>query len=243
MDRIDIITGTLGKAFGCAGGYIAGSAKLVDMIRSLAPGFIFTTTMPPATMAGARAAIEYQYSYKGDRILQQLHTQQTKAHLVAKGIPVIPNPTHIIPILVGSADLAKKASDKLLEEHGIYIQAINYPTVPVGQERLRVTPTPGHTPDLQMKLVEAVDKVWQELGINRVEDWKRLGGLCGVGVEGTAEMKNVWADEHLRLVEEVAPSKMATGARIITERDAQGAEYVVDTVLQNMGPKLVETMG
>lgn len=237
MDRIDIFTGTLGKAYGCVGGYIAGSAKFVDMIRSLAPGFIFTTTMPPATMAGARAAIEYQYSYKGDRILQQLHTRQTKARLAEKGIPVIPNPSHIVPILVGSAELAKKASDKLLEEHDIYVQAINYPTVPVGQERLRITPTPGHTEDLQIKLVDAIEQVWQELGINRVEDWKRLGGLCGVGTKDT-EVKNVWADEQLGLVDSVLPSNMATGARIVVERDSQGKEYVVDTVLET--PKMVE---
>lgn len=238
MDRIDIITGTLGKAYGCVGGYIAGSAKFVDMIRSLAPGFIFTTTMPPSTMAGARTAIEYQYDYMGDRILQQLHTRQTKARLAENGIPVIPNPSHIVPILVGSAELAKKASDKLLEEHNIYVQAINYPTVPVGQERLRITPTPGHTEDFQIKLVEAIEQVWQELEINRIEDWKRVGGLCGVGVD-EEKVQNIWADEQLGLVDHatVLPSKMATGARIIVERDAQGTEYVVDTVLQT--PRMV----
>ena len=193
-------------------------------------------------MAGARAAIEYQYSYKGDRILQQLHTQQTKARLAERGIPVIPNPSHIVPILVGNAELAKRASDKLLEEHCIYVQAINYPTVPVGQERLRITPTPGHTPDLQIKLVNAVDQVWRELGIKRVEDWKRFGGLCGVGVEEECAVKNIWADKQLGLVEEVIPSKMATGARIVVERDAQGTEYVVDTVLQNMNPMLVQSV-
>lgn len=240
MDRIDIFTGTLGKAYGCVGGYIAGSAKFVDMIRSLAPGFIFTTTMPPATMAGARAAIEYQYSYQGDRVLQQLHTRQTKARLAERGIPVIPNPSHIVPILVGSAELAKKASDKLLEEHDIYVQAINYPTVPVGQERLRITPTPGHTEEHQVKLVEALEQVWQELGINRVKDWEELGGLCGVGVEGI-RVENVWADEQLGLVDatKVLPSKMATGARIVVERDAHGKEYVVDTVLEKQ-PQMVE---
>ena len=235
----------------CVGGYIAGSAKLVDMIRSLAPGFIFTTTMPPATMAGARAAIEYQYSYQGDRILQQLHTQQTKIRLAKKGIPVIPNPSHIVPILVGNAELAKRASDKLLEEHCIYVQAINYPTVPVGQERLRITPTPGHTPDLQMKLVDAVDQVWGELGIRRVEDWKQLGGLCGVGVVETEEkegmVRNIWSDEQLRFVEKtttIIPSKMApssssssssSGKRAVIQQETT---YVVDSVLENLNPRL-----
>src|SRR5690606_13941127 len=143
MDRIDIITGTLGKAYGCVGGYIAGSSLLVDTIRSLAPGFIFTTSLPPSVMAGARTAIEYQRNYAGDRRLQQLHTREVKELLGARDIPVIPNPSHIVPLLVGNAELAKKASDSLLEDHGIYVQAINYPTVPVGQERLRITPTPG----------------------------------------------------------------------------------------------------
>lgn len=156
MDRVDIITGTLGKAYGCVGGYIAGSAAMVDTIRSLAPGFIFTTSLPPATMAGARTAIEYQMECQTDRTLQQLHTRALKDTLAAQDIPVIPNPSHIVPILVGNAELAKKASDMLLEQHQIYVQAINYPTVPVGQERLRVTPTPGHTEGFRNELVMAL---------------------------------------------------------------------------------------
>merc|ERR1712000_705342 len=130
MDRIDIITGTLGKAYGCVGGYIAGSAALVDTVRSLAPGFIFTTSLPPATMAGARTAIEYQARYQGDRRLQQLHTRALKDELTGRGIPVIPNPSHIVPVLVGDAETAKQASDMLLTDYGIYVQSINYPTVP-----------------------------------------------------------------------------------------------------------------
>ncbi|KAG8532222.1 uncharacterized protein KY384_003863 [Bacidia gigantensis] len=133
MSRIDIITGTLGKAYGCVGGYIAGSAAMVDTIRSLAPGFIFTTSLPPATMAGAKTAIEYQKRHSEDRRLQQLHTRATRAALVEQGIPVMPNPSHIIPVLVGNAEVAKQASDLLLKNHGIYVQAINYPTVPKGR--------------------------------------------------------------------------------------------------------------
>ncbi|KAL4928708.1 5-aminolevulinic acid synthase HemA [Aspergillus undulatus] len=200
MDRIDIITGTLGKAYGCVGGYIAGSAALVDTIRSLAPGFIFTTSLPPATMAGADAAIQYQSRHMQDRVLQQLHTRAIKESFKSMDIPVIPNPSHIVPLLVGDAELAKQASDKLLEEHGIYVQAINYPTVPRGEERLRITPTPGHTQDLRNHLVEAVNTVWNDLGIKRASDWKSMGGFVGVGVEA-AELENqpIWSDAQLNL--------------------------------------------
>ncbi|KAL4883280.1 pyridoxal phosphate-dependent transferase [Aspergillus karnatakaensis] len=200
MDRIDIITGTLGKAYGCVGGYIAGSAALIDTIRSLAPGFIFTTSLPPATMAGADAAIQYQSRHQQDRILQQLHTRAVKQSFKNLDIPVIPNPSHIVPLLVGDAEIARQASDKLLEEHGIYVQAINYPTVPRGEERLRITPTPGHTRELRDHLVQAVDSVWKELGIRRASDWKSMGGFVGVGVE-SAELENqpIWSDAQLNM--------------------------------------------
>ncbi|CAG7959501.1 unnamed protein product [Penicillium salamii] len=200
QDRIDIITGTLGKAYGSVGGYIAGSAAMVDTIRSLAPGFIFTTSLPPSTMAGANTAIEYLAQEPRERTLQQLHTRAVKKSLNDLDIPVIPNPSHIVPLLVGDAELAKKASDKLLEEHGIYVQAINYPTVPRGEERLRITPTPGHVKPLRDHLVEAVQAVWNDLGLKRTSDWKAQGGFVGVGVEG-AEAANlpIWEDAQLGL--------------------------------------------
>jgi 5-aminolevulinate synthase len=201
MDRIDIITGTLGKAYGCVGGYIAGSAKLVDTVRSLAPGFIFTTSLPPAVMAGARTAIEYQMEYPGDRRLQQLHTRAVKEALQERDIPVIPNPSHIIPILVGNAELAKQASDKLLQDHGIYVQSINYPTVPVGQERLRITPTPGHTKEYRDELVNAIESIWTELGIKRTSEWAAEGGFIGVGVPDAAPEEPLWTDEQLGIAE------------------------------------------
>ncbi|KAJ6140990.1 hypothetical protein N7497_011883 [Penicillium chrysogenum] len=200
QDRIDIITGTLGKAYGCVGGYIAGSAAMVDTIRSLAPGFIFTTSLPPATMAGADTAIQYQSQQPRDRILQQLHTRAVKTALSDLDIPVIPNPSHIVPLLVGDAELAKQASDKLLEEHGIYVQAINYPTVPRGEERLRITPTPGHVKPLREHLVQAVQAVWNDLGLKRTSDWKSQGGFVGVGVEGAeAANRPIWEDAQLGL--------------------------------------------
>lgn len=199
MDRVDIITGTLGKAYGCVGGYIAGSAAMVDTIRSLAPGFIFTTSNPPATMAGARTAIEYQMQYQTDRTLQQVHTRALKEDLEHEDIPVIPNPSHIVPILVGNAELAKQASDMLLEEHGIYVQAINYPTVPVGQERLRITPTPGHTESFRAELVSALQAVWNKLELKRTSDWAAQGGFIGVGVKDAVREPPLWTDEQLRL--------------------------------------------
>jgi 5-aminolevulinate synthase len=210
QDRVDIITGTLGKAYGCVGGYIAGSTKMVDTIRSLAPGFIFTTSLPPATMAGAKTAIEYQMEYQGDRRLQQLHTRAVKDSLNERDIPVIPNPSHIIPVLVGNAELAKKASDLLLDKHNIYVQSINYPTVPVGQERLRITPTPGHVREFREHLVEAMESVWTELGLKRTSEWAAQGGFIGVGEKDTKEPEPLWTDKQLG-VHEVVKEMKASG--------------------------------
>ncbi|KAI1761744.1 tetrapyrrole biosynthesis, 5-aminolevulinic acid synthase [Hypoxylon sp. FL1150] len=232
MDRIDIITGTLGKAYGCVGGYIAASARLVDMIRSLAPGFIFTTSLPPATMAGARAAIEYQMEYTGDRRLQQLHTRAVKEALDAKDIPVIPNPSHIVPILVGNAELAKQASDMLLSDYQIYVQSINYPTVPVGQERLRITPTPGHTKEYRDQLVAAVEEIWNKLGIKRTSEWAAEGGFIGVGETKASAEESLWTDEQLgidqKVAKEIKESKPANGfMETLLERETQDSARVV----------------
>lgn len=234
MDRIDIITGTLGKAYGCVGGYIAGSSKLVDMIRSLAPGFIFTTSLPPATMAGAKTSIEYQMAYDGDRKLQQLHTRAVKEELNARDIPVIPNPSHIIPILVGNAEVAKAASDMLLRDYSIYVQSINYPTVPVGQERLRITPTPGHTKEYRDELVAAVDDIWNRLNIKRTSAWAAEGGFIGVGEEGNVEQP-LWTDKQLG-VEQATKEMLANGhakqgsvTEALLERNVIGAKQVAAT--------------
>ncbi|KAK9469714.1 pyridoxal phosphate-dependent transferase [Lipomyces arxii] len=204
MSRIDIITGTLGKAYGVVGGYIAGSKFFVDMIRSLAPGFIFTTSLPPAIMSGARAAIKYQKDTIKDRVSQQVNTRYVKSRLADLGIPVVPNPSHIVPVLVGDAETAKLASDMLLDRFDIYVQAINYPTVPVGEERLRVTPTPGHGPELAENLVSALETVWTELGIKRVNDWAAAGGLAGVGVKDAKPVKPIWTDAQLSIAPFVA---------------------------------------
>ncbi len=227
MDRIDIITGTLGKAYGCVGGYIAGSARMVDTIRSLAPGFIFTTSLPPATMAGARAAIEYQMAHGHDRVLQQLHTRAVKRELAARGIPVIPNPSHIVPILVGDAELARRASDLLLEHWAVYVQAINYPTVPVGQERLRITPTPGHSAAFREHLVAALDHVWGELGIRRTSDWAAQGGFLGVGEEWGEEAEQAAASSSLNSSRGVpGPAPLWTDEQLgIARHGGGGGDY------------------
>ncbi|KAE9378710.1 mitochondrial putative 5-aminolevulinate synthase [Stipitochalara longipes BDJ] len=230
MDRIDIITGTLGKAYGCVGGYIAGSSKMVDTIRSLAPGFIFTTSLPPATMAGAKTAIEYQMEYQGDRRLQQLHTRAVKDSLTARDIPVIPNPSHIIPVLVGNAELAKKASDLLLDKHGIYVQSINYPTVPVGQERLRITPTPGHVREFREHLVESLDSVWNELGIKRTSAWAAEGGFIGVGEAESQAVEPLWTDKQLG-VSEAAKGMRKGGVEALLEREAKATAAAISAAL------------
>ena len=198
MDRVDIISGTLAKAYGCIGGYIAGSTNMIDMIRTLAPGFIFTTSLPPSIMAGARAAVTYQMQHHGDRCLLHQHTESVKMGLEQKGIPVIPNPSHIVPVLVGDAALARLASDILLKDWGIYVQAINFPTVPTGLERLRVTPTPGHLQKHQEHLFHAFDKVWEQLGIKRTRDWARQGGMLDVEIERKDNLtyKPLWTDEN-----------------------------------------------
>ena len=142
MQRIDVIEGTLAKAFGCLGGYVAASANLVDAVRSYAPGFIFTTALPPAICAAATAAIRHLKSSQSERTRQQECAARVKSALTAAGLPIMLSETHIVPVMVGDAEKCKRASDLLLYEHGIYLQPINYPTVPRGTERLRITATP-----------------------------------------------------------------------------------------------------
>jgi 5-aminolevulinate synthase len=163
MDRIDVIEGTLAKAFGCLGGYIAGSTTLIDAVRSYAPGFIFTTALPPSVCAAATAAIRHLKVSNWERERHQERAARTKAVLTAAALPVMASPTHIVPVFVGDPERCKEASDLLLAEHGIYIQPINYPTVPRGRERLRITPSPYHDDGLIDALAEALVDVWQRL--------------------------------------------------------------------------------
>jgi 5-aminolevulinate synthase len=163
MGRIDVIEATLAKAFGCVGGYIAASAALIDAVRSYAPGFIFTTALPPPVAAAAAAAIRHLKTSQWERERHQDRAARTKAVLTAARLPVMTSPTHIVPVFVGDPERCKEASDLLLAEHGVYIQPINYPTVPRGTERLRITPSPYHGDDLIDELAEALTDVWQRL--------------------------------------------------------------------------------
>jgi 5-aminolevulinate synthase len=168
MHRIDIISGTLGKAYGVVGGYVAGSSRFVDMIRSYAPGFIFTTSLPPVNVAAALAAVKHLKVSCLERNAQRTNAVELKRRLALEGIPVVSNPSHIVPIMVGDAGLCKKASDDLLYEHNIYVQAINYPTVPRSTERLRVTPGPFHNPEMMDHFVQSVKAVWKKHNLNFV---------------------------------------------------------------------------
>jgi 5-aminolevulinate synthase len=165
MHRIDVLEGTLAKAFGCLGGYIAGNAAMIDAVRSYAPGFIFTTALPPAICSAATAAIRHLKTSSWERERHQERTARVKAILLAAGLPVISSDTHIVPLFVGDPERCKRASDILLEEHHIYIQPINYPTVARGTERLRITPSPYHDDALIDQLAEALLQVWQRLGL------------------------------------------------------------------------------
>jgi 5-aminolevulinate synthase len=163
MDRIDVIEGTLAKGFGTLGGYIAANSAILDAVRSYAPAFIFTTALPPAVAAAAHAAVRHLKTSQAERELHQRQTRTTKHALSAAGLPVLDNPSHIVPLMVGDAELCKAASDLLIERHAIYIQPINYPTVARGTERLRITPSPLHSDAHIAELVEALVDIWTTL--------------------------------------------------------------------------------
>jgi len=165
--RLTVIEGTLGKAFGVVGGYIAASASLCDFVRSYASGFIFTTSLPPVVAAGARAAIKHLKASSAERDAQKDRVAKVRGRLTAAGIPHLPNPSHIVPVMVGDAVLCKQISDWLLDRYAIYVQPINYPTVPRGTERLRITPGPLHTDADIDHLVDSLSAIWSQLSLKR----------------------------------------------------------------------------
>ncbi|WP_299350248.1 5-aminolevulinate synthase [uncultured Shimia sp.] len=167
--RIDIINGTLAKAYGVMGGYIAASYKMCDAIRSYAPGFIFTTSLPPAVAAGAAASVKHLKTDQDRRDQQQTQAKILKTRLKGLGLPIIDHGSHIVPVMVGDPVHTKALSDMLLERFGIYVQPINFPTVPRGTERLRFTPSPVHGPDEMDRLVSALDELWSHCALNRAE--------------------------------------------------------------------------
>ena len=169
MDRITVIEGTLGKAVGVMGGYIAASASLVDFIRSFASGFIFTTALPPVLAAGATASIRYLKDSQRERLSQREQVAYLRRKLDAAGIPHMANESHIVPVMIGDAEKCRRLSDWLLDHHGIYVQPINYPTVPRGTERLRFTPSPFHTHRHIDDLVSALSDLWSQCALARVE--------------------------------------------------------------------------
>ncbi|KRS13209.1 5-aminolevulinate synthase [Roseovarius atlanticus] len=168
MDRLTVIEGTLGKAFGVMGGYIAASTELCDFVRSFASGFIFTTALPPCVAAGAAAAVRHLKHSSEERSQQQARVAEVRARLDAIGLPHIENPSHIIPVMVGDPVKCKYISDVLMRDHGIYIQPINYPTVPKGTERLRITPSPVHSAEDVERLIGALEKLWAQCQLARL---------------------------------------------------------------------------
>ncbi|PLB38218.1 5-aminolevulinate synthase [Aspergillus candidus] len=205
MDRIDIFAGALGKGFGTMGGYVAGSAALIDMIRSVSSGFIFTTAQPPPIMAGAKAAIDFQRRNPQSRMELQRNVRAVKKAFREHGLPVLPNQSHIVPLMVGDSAKCQQVADILFDEYQIYAQPINNPSVPRGQERLRISPTASHTPAQQQHLLSSVVEVWGRLGLPTLRDWERdVDGKVKLDWDPARVGSPVWSNKQL----DVAPREL-----------------------------------
>ncbi|KAL9596090.1 MAG: hypothetical protein Q9219_006038 [cf. Caloplaca sp. 3 TL-2023] len=226
VDRIDIISGALGKGFGTMGGYITGSRSFVDMVRSVSRGFIFTTAPSPATMAGAQTAIEYQRANPRDRMQLQRNVRAVKARLLQHGLPVLPNRSHIVPLMVGDSAKCKAAADILFDEFDIYVQPINSPSVVVGQECLRISPTAA-----QDHLVNALVQIWDRLALDRIESWRwHADESMSEGWEDIDPFDPVWTDEQLGISEAVCRPQAETHSRSLgDERPIRVIKRIEDT--------------
>ncbi|KAI1189231.1 5-aminolevulinate synthase [Nemania serpens] len=223
MDRVDIIAGSTSKGLGTMGGYIAASKQLIDMIRSVSRGFIFTTTQSPAVMAGAHAAIQHQMQNIGGRVALQRNVAAVKRKMAQFGLPVLPNRSHLVPVMVGDAELVRYVADILFDEYNIYVQPINSPTVAVSQERFRISPTGFHDAAQQDVLVGALVEIWARLGLRKASDWQSEG----MWDAEDAVVNQLWTDEQLGL----------TRSRPVTNDYLQSLfrEEVQDTLLSSRG--------
>ncbi|RWA08562.1 hypothetical protein EKO27_g6530 [Xylaria grammica] len=206
MDRIDIVSGTVGKAFGTMGGYIAGSAAFIDTIRSVARGFIFTTAQSPSVVAGALAAIEHQRQDDSDRIALHRNVTAMKRAMAQLDLPVLPNPSHLLPVMVGDAELTRRVADILFDEYNIYVQPINSPTVTVGTERIRIAPSGAHGPAEQQALIGALEEIWARLGLRRASEWQSES----VWNASLTTSRQIWTDEQLGLAPDVVTGEVAS---------------------------------
>lgn len=216
MERVDVISGSVSKGLGTMGGYVAGSTALIDMIRSIARGFIFTTVQSPAVTAGAHAAIQHQLHNKDGRIRLQRNVAAVKRKMAAFDLPVLPNRSHLLPLMIGDAELTRRVTDILFDEYHIYVQAINSPTVAVNMERVRISPTGFHGPAQQDALVSALVEIWDRLGLRKASDWQR----AGVWDAQQAAVTQLWTDEQLGLTS--GPASMSALSRPLQDVPVNG---------------------
>lgn len=203
MDRIDIVSGTTAKAMGTMGGYIAASKAFIDMVRSVAWGFIFTTSQSPAIVAGSHAAVKRTLTDASDRIALHRNVTATKRAMVQAGLPVLPNRSHLLPLMVGDAELTRQVAEILFNEYNIYVQPINSPSVAVGTERIRIVPSNAHGPAHQKQLVSALVEIWARLGLRKASDWQSESLW-----DSTYDVsQQIWTDEQLGLASQVMPIK------------------------------------